>query len=202
LSLQCNDVWITWSRRHHIIKKIKISYTRKNAQVDAILMKTGLNNVLLPTLFIAVNNIEQYCYTRFRLNISSGIATLITFVRKLRNVCMVSAPWREMLYLLTSWSQFTVRISDLLLNMLVRCNITAFPSTSTSRWRKSKREHSKLSFQVLIMPNLSTLYLYERRTILCNRGFSNMMLYPLTNRMPLSPQNISKHTIWWFISSC
>jgi hypothetical protein len=38
-------------------------YRRKNAQVDAILMKTGLNNVLLPTLFIAVNNIEQYCYT-------------------------------------------------------------------------------------------------------------------------------------------
>jgi hypothetical protein len=30
-------------------------------------MKTGLNNVLLPTLFIAVNNIE-YCYTQFRLN--------------------------------------------------------------------------------------------------------------------------------------
>jgi hypothetical protein len=23
---------------------------------------------LLPTLFIAVNNIEQYCYTRFKLN--------------------------------------------------------------------------------------------------------------------------------------
>jgi hypothetical protein len=47
-----------------------VAYTRKNAQVDAILMKTGLNNVLLATLFIpvAVNNIEQYCYTRFRLN--------------------------------------------------------------------------------------------------------------------------------------
>jgi hypothetical protein len=45
-----------------------LNYTRKNAQVDAMLMKTGLNNVLLPTLFIAVNNIEQYCYTRFRLN--------------------------------------------------------------------------------------------------------------------------------------
>jgi hypothetical protein len=45
-----------------------VYYMRKNAQVDAILMKTGLNNVLLPTLFIAVNNIEQYCYTRFRLN--------------------------------------------------------------------------------------------------------------------------------------
>ena len=43
-------------------------YTRKNAQVVAILMKTGLNNALLPTLFIVVNNIEQYCYTRFRLN--------------------------------------------------------------------------------------------------------------------------------------
>jgi hypothetical protein len=31
-------------------------------------MKTGLNNVLLPTLFTVVNNIEQYCYTPFRLN--------------------------------------------------------------------------------------------------------------------------------------
>jgi 3D (Asp-Asp-Asp) domain-containing protein len=38
-------------------------YTRKNAQVDAILMKTGMNNVLLPTLFTVVNNIEQYCVT-------------------------------------------------------------------------------------------------------------------------------------------
>jgi hypothetical protein len=27
-------------------------------------MKSGLNNVLLPTLFTVVNNIEQYCYTR------------------------------------------------------------------------------------------------------------------------------------------
>ena len=43
-------------------------YTRTNAQVDARLMKTGLNNALLPTLFTVVNNIEQYCYTRFRLN--------------------------------------------------------------------------------------------------------------------------------------
>jgi hypothetical protein len=43
-------------------------YTRKNAQVVAILMKTGLNNVLLPTLFTVVNNIEKYCYTRFGLN--------------------------------------------------------------------------------------------------------------------------------------
>ena len=31
-------------------------------------MKTGLNNVVRPTLFTVVNNIEQYCYTRFRLN--------------------------------------------------------------------------------------------------------------------------------------
>jgi hypothetical protein len=43
-------------------------YTAKNDQVVAMLMKTGLNNALLPTMFIAVNNIEQYCYTRFRLN--------------------------------------------------------------------------------------------------------------------------------------
>ena len=31
-------------------------------------MKTRLNNVFLPTSFTVVNNIEQYCYTRFRLN--------------------------------------------------------------------------------------------------------------------------------------
>jgi hypothetical protein len=41
-------------------------YTAKNEQVVAILMKTGLNNVLLPTLFTVVNNIdnniEQYCW--------------------------------------------------------------------------------------------------------------------------------------------
>ena len=43
-------------------------YTAKNDQVVAILMKTGLNNALLPTLFTVVNDIEQYCYTRFRLN--------------------------------------------------------------------------------------------------------------------------------------
>jgi hypothetical protein len=51
-----------------LFSPVEHMYTRKNAQVDAILMKTGLTNVLLPTLFIAVNNIEQYCYTRFRLN--------------------------------------------------------------------------------------------------------------------------------------
>ncbi len=31
-------------------------------------MKTGLNNLLLPTLFNVVNNIVQHCYIRFRLN--------------------------------------------------------------------------------------------------------------------------------------
>jgi hypothetical protein len=39
--------------------------TCKNAQVVAILMKTGLNNVLLPTLFTVVNNIEQSCFARY-----------------------------------------------------------------------------------------------------------------------------------------
>jgi diaminopimelate decarboxylase len=35
--------------------------TAKNDQVVAMLIKTGLNNALLPTLFTVVNNIEQYC---------------------------------------------------------------------------------------------------------------------------------------------
>jgi hypothetical protein len=60
-------ICITWSTCNITIA-LRHYVTAKNAQVDAILMKTGLNNVLLPTLFIAVNNIEQYCYTRFRLN--------------------------------------------------------------------------------------------------------------------------------------
>jgi hypothetical protein len=46
----------------------KDKYTAKNDQVVAILMKTGLNNVVRPTLFTVVNNVEQYCYTRFKLN--------------------------------------------------------------------------------------------------------------------------------------
>jgi hypothetical protein len=46
----------------------RLVYTAKNDQVVAMLMKTRLNNALLPTLFTVVNNIEQYCYTRFRLN--------------------------------------------------------------------------------------------------------------------------------------
>jgi hypothetical protein len=57
-------VWYDHYRNCNALER----YTRKNAQVDALLMKTGLNNVLLPTLFTVVNNIEQYCYTRFRLN--------------------------------------------------------------------------------------------------------------------------------------
>jgi hypothetical protein len=57
---------------------ISIHYTRKNAQFDAILMKTGLNNVLLPTLFIAVTpdsgsttlfNIVDKCEQRGQQNI-------------------------------------------------------------------------------------------------------------------------------------
>ena len=44
-------------------------YTPKNDQVDAILIWTGLNNVVLPTLFRVVANIKQYCYTWFIFNI-------------------------------------------------------------------------------------------------------------------------------------
>jgi hypothetical protein len=48
-------------------------YTRKNAQVVAILTKTALNNVLPPTLFTVVNNSEQYivdkCEQRGQQNI-------------------------------------------------------------------------------------------------------------------------------------
>ena len=45
----------------------------KNDQVVVILMKTGLNNVLLPTLFTVVNNIEQ-------MNIVTPNSILLTTV--------------------------------------------------------------------------------------------------------------------------
>ena len=45
---------------YHEDRWVSLNTTAKNAQVVAILMKTGLNNALLPTLFTVVNNIEQY----------------------------------------------------------------------------------------------------------------------------------------------
>lgn len=59
-------VQLSYIIQSHSFNKVKW-YTAKNDQVVAILMKTGLNNVVRPTLFAVVNNIEQYCYTRYRL---------------------------------------------------------------------------------------------------------------------------------------
>ena len=53
-------------------------YTGKNDQVVAMLMKTGLNNVLLPTLFTVVNNIEQYIV----VTSNSGSTILFNIVDK------------------------------------------------------------------------------------------------------------------------
>ena len=51
------------------MRYIHIYTMLKNHQLFAILLKTGLNNVVLPTLLIVVNNIVQHCcHTRFRLN--------------------------------------------------------------------------------------------------------------------------------------
>ena len=46
--------------------------TREKAQVVAILMKTGLNNALLPTLFTVVNNIEHYYMAFSKFSILIG----------------------------------------------------------------------------------------------------------------------------------
>ena len=48
------------------------------------LMKTALNNVLLPTLFKVVNNIVQHCYTW--LQASSGSSTCSVLLTTLNNV--------------------------------------------------------------------------------------------------------------------
>jgi hypothetical protein len=59
---------LTLQRMTSLYPPFKRKFTAKHYQVVAILMKTGLNHVVRPTLFTVVNNIEQYCYTRFRLN--------------------------------------------------------------------------------------------------------------------------------------
>ena len=48
------------------------------------LMKTALNNLLLPTLFKVVNNIVQHCYTRLQAN--SGSSTCSVLLTTLNNV--------------------------------------------------------------------------------------------------------------------
>ena len=48
------------------------------------LMKTALNNVLLPTLFKVVNNIVQHCYTWLQAN--SGSSTCSVLLTTLNNV--------------------------------------------------------------------------------------------------------------------
>ena len=49
------------------------------------LMKTALNNVLLPTLFKVVDNIVQHCYTWLQAN--SGSSTCSVLLTTLNNVC-------------------------------------------------------------------------------------------------------------------
>jgi hypothetical protein len=69
---------------HHMLwvvlcgPKYVVRPTRKNDQVVAILMKTGLNSASLPTdcSHAFVNNIEQYCYT------DSGSTILFNIVDK------------------------------------------------------------------------------------------------------------------------
>ena len=65
--LHCWQIW-TICNQQHIVQScnthmIFCCYTRqkKIEQIVAMLKKTELKNVLMPTLFIFVNNIELYC---------------------------------------------------------------------------------------------------------------------------------------------
>ncbi len=52
-----------WS---HDLTKIEIAFEISCGDVDSLVIfviKTGCSNVVLPTLFIVVNNIVQHCYT-------------------------------------------------------------------------------------------------------------------------------------------
>ena len=72
--LKCQDTGNYHSRQYKSIRIFEVHnivitfYTAKNHQPVAMLLRTGLNNVVLPTLFKVVNNGEQHCYTPFSLN--------------------------------------------------------------------------------------------------------------------------------------
>ena len=72
VSCQANDLFDIKTALYHTAGSWSFvlcwSYTVRNEQFVALLMKTGLGNVLVPTLFTVVNNIVQYWYTRLSSN--------------------------------------------------------------------------------------------------------------------------------------
>jgi hypothetical protein len=68
----------TFVRDMHIPRISRIgSYTRLKIITCSRLLKTGCNNVVLPTLFIVVNNIVQHCWTW--ISPQSGVTMLLNF---------------------------------------------------------------------------------------------------------------------------
>ena len=57
------EIMVEVSYTHHFIYLGSMLYTRQKIITCSKLLKTGCNNVVLPTLFIVVNNIVQHCYT-------------------------------------------------------------------------------------------------------------------------------------------
>ena len=70
---------------HHVMCHGKTLHVHSKKRTTCSgLMKTALNNVLLPTLFKAVNNIVQHCYTCLQAN--SGSSTCSVLLTTLKNV--------------------------------------------------------------------------------------------------------------------
>ena len=64
-------------RIYDIMKHATTDYIdASTAKTCSGLMKTVLNNVVLPALFIVVNNIVHHCYTRFSTTCSVLLTTL------------------------------------------------------------------------------------------------------------------------------
>ena len=53
---------------------VQLAYKVKNKQLVAILMKTGLNNVLVPRCSMLV--VQQYCLSMLQLTTDSGLTIL------------------------------------------------------------------------------------------------------------------------------
>ena len=90
---------------------------------------------------------------------------------------MVCAFSKETPYLLKFFFLFTVRIYDLLWNIHASHGISIFLCIGVTRLRMSKStQNYTYSYEVYwCMSRIKLTTLHERRSVLCNRFFSNMI---------------------------
>ena len=126
----------------------------RNVQPVQGFLKTALNNVVLPTLFIVVNNIVQLCWAWISLR--SGVTMLNNIVNKIeqrgqQNIvqCCFQQAWTGFAILAVNWNGKEMKIASGLM--------FAFRYTSC-KWLLSRLVLQVHMFTVLKLINISNVY--------------------------------------------